>query len=184
MLSAGEHIVSEQLLFSRKGKDSSFFRSSPLLFLISLLHSLLKVTYSTQYSSPITRFKSIILHSKIVVEVMDVQTLVDKLAKEVRDAREKQGISQRELAQRLNMNTHTIMDFEIGRSNPRIETILLIAAELHISLDAVLYTGSNKPNSVDAEVLEFFAGKSRQETHHYIDICRRIEELRSTEQGE
>lgn len=114
---------------------------------------------------------------------MDMQTLVDKLAKAVRDAREEQGLSQRELAQRLNMNTHTIMDFEIGRSNPRIETILLIAAELHISLDAVLYTGSSKPNSVDVEVLEFFAGKSNQETHDYIEICRRIEKLQTTEQG-
>ena len=28
------------------------------------------------------------------------------------------------------MNTHTVMDFEVGRSNPRIETILLIAAAL------------------------------------------------------
>lgn len=115
---------------------------------------------------------------------MDMQTLVDRLVKAVRDAREEQGLSQRELAQRLNMNTHTIMDFEIGRSNPRVETILLIAAELHISLDAVLYTGSSKPNSVDAEVLEFFAGRSEDETHDYIEICRQIEKLRTTKQGE
>ena len=114
---------------------------------------------------------------------MDMQTLVDKLAKAVRDAREGQGLSHRELAQRLNMNTHTIMDFEIGRSNPRIETILLIAAELYISLDAVLYTGSSKPNSVDTEVLDFFAERRGDETHDYVEICRQIEKLQTTKQS-
>lgn len=106
-----------------------------------------------------------------------MQSLVDRLAKAVREAREARGLSQRELAQRLNMNTHTIMDFEVGRSNPRIETILLIAAELHISLDSVLYTGTSKPNSVDAEVLEFFAGKGKEESQDYIQFCRQVEAL-------
>lgn len=104
-----------------------------------------------------------------------MQSLVDRLAKAVREAREERGLSQRELAQRLNMNTHTIIDFEVGRSNPRIETILLIAVELHICLDPVLYTGTNKPHSVDAEVLSFFAGKNKEETRDYIQICRQIE---------
>lgn len=106
-----------------------------------------------------------------------MQSLVDRLAKAVREVREARGLSQRELAQRLNMNTHTIMDFEVGRSNPRIETILLIAAELHISLDSVLYTGTSKPNSVDAEVLEFFAGKGKEKSQDYIQFCRQVEAL-------
>ncbi len=46
---------------------------------------------------------------------------------------------------------------------------------------AMLYTGNSKPD-YDAEVLEFFAGKGNQETHDYIEICRRIEKLQTTEQ--
>lgn len=73
----------------------------------------------------------------MVVEVMNVYVALDLLAKAVREAREERGLSQRELARKLSMNTRTIMDLEICRSNPKGETIFLIARELHISLDAM-----------------------------------------------
>ncbi len=104
-------------------------------------------------------------------------TALDKLAKEVRAAREQAGLSQRELAAKLNMNTRTIMDLEICRSNPKGETIFLIAEALHISLDALIYTDSARPNSVSIEVLDFFADKSDIESNSYIRICREIESL-------
>ena len=61
----------------------------------------------------------------MVVEVMNVYVALDLLAKAVREAREERGLSQRELARRLSMNTRTIMDLEICRSNPKGETIFL-----------------------------------------------------------
>ena len=67
---------------------------------------------------------------------MNVYVALDLLAKAVREAREERGLSQRELARKLSMNTRTIMDLEICRSNPKGETIFLIARELHISFDA------------------------------------------------
>ena len=67
---------------------------------------------------------------------------LDLLAKAVREAREERGLSQRELARKLSMNTRTIMDLEICRSNPKGETIFLIARELHISLDAIAHAGT------------------------------------------
>ena len=63
----------------------------------------------------------------MVVEVMNVYVALDLLAKAVREAREERGLSQRELARKLSMNTRTIMDLEICRSNPKGETIFLIA---------------------------------------------------------
>ena len=68
----------------------------------------------------------------MVVEVMNVYVALDLLAKAVREAREERGLSQRELARKLSMNTRTIMDLEICRSNPKGETIFLIARELHM----------------------------------------------------
>lgn len=108
---------------------------------------------------------------------------LDRLAKEVRNAREKAGLSQRKLAEKLNMSVRTIIDLENCQSNPRGETIFLIAAELHISLDAILYTGTAQPNSVGVEVLDFFSGKSETDTAAYIRICREIEKLRKNEIG-
>ena len=98
---------------------------------------------------------------------------LDLLAKAVREAREERGLSQRELARKLSMDTRTIMDLEICRSNPKGETIFLIARELHISLDAIAHAGTSRPNSVSADVLEFFSGKDDAESRDYIDLCRR-----------
>lgn len=63
----------------------------------------------------------------MVVEVMNVYVALDLLAKAVREAREERGLSQRELARRLSMNTRTIMDLEIVAAIRRAETIFLIA---------------------------------------------------------
>ena len=45
-----------------------------------------------------------------------------------------------------------------------VSRILAIARELHISLDAIAYAG---PNSVSADVLEFFSGKDDAELKDY-----------------
>ena len=111
-----------------------------------------------------------------------MQSALDKLAKVVRDAREAKGLSQRELARKLNMNMRTIMDLEMGRSNPKGETIFLIAEELHISLDALIYTDKTQPNAVSIDVLEFFSEKTKEDSATYVEICRQIETLHSKSQ--
>ena len=106
---------------------------------------------------------------------MNVYVALDLLAKAVREAREERGLSQRELARKLSMNTR---DLEICRSNPKGETIFLIARELHISLDAIAHAGTSRPNSVSADVLEFFSGKDDTESRDYIDLCRQVEKMK------
>ena len=107
-----------------------------------------------------------------------MQTPLDRFGIAVRNARDERRWSQQELAQRLNMNKNTIMEIELGRSNPKGETIFLIAAELHISLDAVLYSKSGMPNAVTADVLEFFSEKDEAASAEYIQFCRQVEDLR------
>ena len=70
------------------------------------------------------------------------------------------------------------MDLEICRSNPKGETIFLIARELHISLDAIAHAGTSRPNFVSADVLEFFSGKDDAESRDYIDLCRQVEKMK------
>lgn len=77
--------------------------------------------------------------------------------------------------------TRTIMDLEICRSNPKGETIFLIARELHISLDAIAHAGTSRPNSVSADVLEFFSGKDDAESKDYINLCRQVEMMKNKE---
>lgn len=47
------------------------------------------------------------------------------LAKAVKDARTKQGLSQERLAEILNLDSRTILNIEAGRGNPKFEILQL-----------------------------------------------------------
>ena len=106
-----------------------------------------------------------------------MQTALERYGLAVRNAREKRNMSQQDLAQRLSMNKNTIMDIELGRSNPKGETMFLIAAELRISMGACVFTDGWLPNAVTAEVLDFFSAKDEAASHQYIEFCHCIEDF-------
>ena len=110
-----------------------------------------------------------------------MQTRLTRFGIAVRNAREARKVSQQELAQKLNMNKNTIMEIELGRSNPKAETLFLIATELHVSIDAIIFTETDKPNSVNPVVLSFFSSKTDDESRRYIEVCQRIESLHAEE---
>ena len=72
-----------------------------------------------------------------------MQNVLDTFAAEVLRKRKAIGYTQRQLADKLHMSIRTIQDLEHGISNPKAETILLIAHKffLHRSLDFFLCTG-------------------------------------------
>lgn len=106
-----------------------------------------------------------------------MQNPVDSLGVTLRTAREKQNLTQRELAERLGMSVRTIIQAERGHSNPKFETVALLAKELNISLDAIVF-----PDLVVApvskSVVDFFAGKSETEIQKYIMLCRQIDSFK------
>ena len=61
---------------------------------------------------------------------------VDSFAAALRAARARQHLTQRALAEKLHMSVRTIIEIELGRSNPRFA---LLAEELNISLDAIVF---------------------------------------------
>ena len=60
---------------------------------------------------------------------------LDLFAWKVRSERKRQHLTQKQLAERLGMNPRTIIDLETGKSNPKFETVVLVARELNISVD-------------------------------------------------
>lgn len=102
--------------------------------------------------------------------------VLDLFASTLRSARIKRGLTQRALAERLNMSVRTIIEIERGRSSPKFETVALLARELNISLDSVVF--QNMPtNTVSKSVTDFFAGKRESEIQKYIALCRQAEAL-------
>ena len=61
---------------------------------------------------------------------------IDLFAWKVRSERKRRHLTQKKLAERLSMNSRTIIDLETGKSNPKFETVILLARELNISVDA------------------------------------------------
>ena len=57
---------------------------------------------------------------------------IDLFAWKVRSERKRRHLTQKKLAERLSMNSRTIIDLETGKSNPKFETVILLARELNI----------------------------------------------------
>ena len=102
---------------------------------------------------------------------------LDEFGAKVRAEREARGLTQKQLAEKLGMSHRTVMQAEICRSNPKMETVILLAKELNISLDALVFPETATPNSVPQCFYDFFRGKTESEAEKLIDICRRIDEL-------
>ena len=68
-------------------------------------------------------------------------------AQRLREKREQKKITQRELAERLNMCTRTVIEIEKCKSNPKFETVALISEEMDISLDGIVFHDSLHPGA-------------------------------------
>lgn len=107
-----------------------------------------------------------------------MQNPVDSFGIALRAARKKRHLTQKELAEKLHMSVRTIIEAEQGHSNPKFETVALLAEELDISLDSIIFPGS-ATTPVSKNVIDFFSGKSETEVQKYILLCRQAETLKN-----
>ncbi len=106
-----------------------------------------------------------------------MQNFLNLFGKQVASKRKSLNMTQRQLADKLYMCVRTIIQIENGKSNSKFETILLIAKELNISIDAILFPDSN-PNQISKSVIDFFSGKAENESKLYINLCEQAEQLK------
>lgn len=97
----------------------------------------------------------------------------------VREERTKRKLTQVQLAEKLGMSKRTVVQAERGQSNPKFETVVLLAQELGISLDALMFPDTTSPNNVPKCVHDFFKDKSELESQKFIDLCRGAESLKN-----
>lgn len=103
-----------------------------------------------------------------------MQNPLDLFAADVRAARIRRNLTQRQLADKLHMSVRTIIEIERCKSSPRFETVATIARELNISLDAVVFQNI-QTDSVSKNVVDFFSGKSEEEIQKYILLCQQAD---------
>ena len=63
------------------------------------------------------------------------------------------GLSQRQLAERLNVSNNHISNIERGRENPGLDTFIVICNELKVTPDYLLL-GTLLPNNAPANLIE------------------------------
>lgn len=102
---------------------------------------------------------------------------LDEFSKKLRENRISTEQTQKGLAAKMGMSHRTIMDTELCRSSPKFETVALLAKELNISLDAIVFPDTASPNIVPKCVYDFFEGMSDSEANNYIEICKTVGKL-------
>lgn len=105
---------------------------------------------------------------------------LDLFAWKLRAERKRQNLTQKALAERLNMSVCTIIEIEGCKSSPKFETVALLAQELNISLDATIFPNM-VTGSVSKTVVDFFTGKSEAEIQKYIALCQQAEAFQKKE---
>ena len=109
-----------------------------------------------------------------------VNNPLDLFAWKVRSERKRQHLTQKQLAERLSMNSRTIIDLETSKRNPKFETVVLVVKELNISVDAAIFLEMvNK--AVSKTVVDFFDGKSETEVKKFIALCKQAEAFQKDE---
>lgn len=107
-----------------------------------------------------------------------MQNPLDLFSTALRAARATHGLTQRELADKLHMSVRTIIEIERRKSNPKFETVALLAKELNISLDAIVFQNM-ATTTISKSVVDFFAGKSEAEIQKHIALCQQAEAFKS-----
>lgn len=103
---------------------------------------------------------------------------VDEFSKKLREKRDAADKTQKGLAAKLGLSYRTIMDTELCRSNPKFETVAILAKELDISLDAIVFPDTVSPNGIPKCVYDFFKDKTEAEAQKYIDLCKQADTFR------
>ena len=102
---------------------------------------------------------------------------LDEFAKALRKKRTEKGMTQKGLAAKLGMSHRTVLQAEGSDGNPKFETVILLAQELGISLDALIFPETASPNAVPKCVYDYFHGKPEAEAQKLIDLLKNLEAL-------
>lgn len=96
----------------------------------------------------------------------------------LKDLRKKRGLSQREIAERLNLTKTTYARYEIGESEPNVDTMIKLADYFGVSIDYLIdhqTEGSNMSES-QKEIVEDFkkliSQLTTQQTSFVFDIIK------------
>jgi transcriptional regulator with XRE-family HTH domain len=81
--------------------------------------------------------------------VIELGTSEEEMPRRLREARERSGLSLRQLARRLDISASALSQIETGKSRPSVRTLYAVVSELGISLDDLFdHRGQDVPAAI------------------------------------
>lgn len=107
------------------------------------------------------------------------------IGENIKKYRKINNITQKDLAEKLNVTIRTIQNYESNNREPKIDTLKSIASILNISLNELLYDKSIKENIVINTNKKYYEKLSNQELINLIDCGdidkKKLEDILKTE---
>ena len=98
-----------------------------------------------------------------------MQDLKFIIAKNIQKLRQEKGMTQVELAEKINYSDKTISKWENGDALPDIETLFLIAEFYGLTIDALC--SENLQKSIEKDRWKIFLSRSSQNSHVCCVLC-------------
>lgn len=75
-----------------------------------------------------------------------------ELGNRIREEREKQKLTQEQLAERADIGRRTIQSIELGEKSPSLDTVWRITAALDISIEGLFRGATSSPDGIEEVV--------------------------------
>ena len=117
------------------------------------------------------------------------------MIKRLKECRNEKGLNQKEIAKQLNITQQTYIDYETGRTNPDIDSLIKIANILEVTTDYLLgrsddfgnvnVTQKNSPelSSEEKQLLDNFRSLPKQEKAQASEYVNYLAERRGNKQN-
>ena len=93
-------------------------------------------------------------------------------AKNLREFRKRKGYSQKKLAKALNYGYTAIANYESGRNEPSLDTLMLLANTLDVSVDELL---GLELKSEEKQLLSSFKKLSAENKNRILDLIQALQ---------
>lgn len=107
-----------------------------------------------------------------VATVENKKGFAEELGKRIREAREKEGITQTSLAKKVHKAPRTISEYEAGERNMYAADIPLVAAALKVSVSYLLLGSVVDPTLMQSIIAEFEALPDDRIRQIAVDLVR------------
>jgi len=99
------------------------------------------------------------------------------ISNNIRKLRQLKGLTQQELANKLFLSKHNISDYEIGRTEPDIKTLIKIAGFFEVSIDYLLGVEQEHPtqayfNDLELELFKNIKEFTEEQKKYVLEIIK------------